>query len=364
MSIVQRATLPQEFFDVTSARLLIQPEPMYLHALLLKMALNASFDPDGLIGLPVAGRDFGAQGEAYASGNSGRLMLSDGLYDQAAIVIPELGKAPGHTVRINRPAFSNSTYTQSSREVASGATISVVPVGVGSDQTNVTLRRFAGPYDQTNARVAPFGIDRFDGSVMQHRPAQIVGLNLKRDFDRTIDTFGVQLFDNATTIVRPNGMASDSTPAIAGDYPFTWALLQSTERQLDELNIPYFPNGKRVMVLHPRQCEQLSTDPTYQRLARYDNSVNPLFKGTYFGSIGTWDIFKSTTLTSVTNGNSVKVYYGQAFGPGAIGAGCGGMPRTAYNTQDNFGETALVIWLWYAGFEVLDSRFIARITTS
>lgn len=363
--LINRASLPQEFFDFWSARLLVQPEPMYLHARLIKMALSASLDVGGLLGLSVPGRQFGGTGDPYQTNpETGRLMLSDGLYDQAFNFVPELGKGPGHTVRINRPVFSNTTYTQASREVASGTTISTTPITISSDQTSVTLRRFAGPYDQTNTRVAPLGIDRFDGSVMLHRPAQIVGLQLVRDFDRTVDKFGVTLFDNATTIVRPAGMTDNNTPAIAGDYPMTWSLMQSTERQLDDLNIPYFPNGKRIMVLHPRQIEQLTLDPTYQRLARYDATVNPLFKGTFVSEIGNWAVFKSTTLTTVSNTNSITVYYGQAFGPGSVGGGIGEMPRVAFNTQDNYGETALVVWLMYAGFEILDSRFIARITTS
>jgi hypothetical protein len=355
MTLVNRASLPQEFFDFWSARLLVQPEPMYLHGKLLKMALSASLDVGGLLGMPISGRQFGGTGDPYQTDpEKGRLVLSDGLYDQSVVFVPELGKGPGHTVRINRPSFTNTTYTQASREVASGTTISVVPIAVSSEQTSVTLRRFAGPYDQTNTRVAPLGIDRFDGSVMLHRPAQITGLNLVRDFDRTLDKFGVTLFDNATTIVRPTGMTSDNSPAVAGDYPMTWSVLQSTERQLDDLNIPTFGNGKRVMVLHPRQ-----------RLARYERDINPLFNGTYVSSVGNWDIFKSTTLTTATaSPSNVTVYYGQAFGPGGIGAGIGDMPRVAYNSQDNYGETALVIWLMYSGFEVLDSRFIARITTS
>lgn len=366
MPQISRATLPQEFFDYYSSALLIQPEPMYLHARLIKMALNASFDVGSQLGLPLAGRQFGGTGEPYQSNpETGRLVLSDGLYDQSLHVVPELGSAPGHTIRINRPSYANTTYTQVSREVAAGTTISTTPVAVGSEQTSITVRRFAGPYDSVNSRVAPYGIDRFDGSVMLHRPAQIVGLNMKRDFDRTLDHFGVLLFDQANTIVRPTGMTDDNTPAVAGDFPFTWRLLQSTERQMDDANIPYFPNGKRVMALHPTQCEQLGNDAEFQRLARYDSTFNPLFNGTYFKTVGTWDLFKSTTLTTATaSPSNVTVRYAQAWGPGAVGCGAGEMPRVAYNSQDNYGETALVIWLWYAGFEVLDSRFIFRITTS
>ncbi len=367
MSLVSRATIPQEFFDTTSMRLLVQPEPMYLHAKLLKMALSASFDGNGgSLGLDIPGRVFGSSGADYQTDvEKGRLLLSDGLYSESVMFVSELGKAPGQTVRINRPAFANTTYTQASREVPANTTISTTPIAVGSEQTSITLRRFAGPYDSVNSRVAPMGVDRFDAKVMMHKPANIVSLNLKRDFDKTLDTFGVKLFDVATTIVRPAGFTSDNDHMEAGDGPMTWRMLQSMERQLDDLSIPYFGNGRRVAVLATRQIEQLTLDPTYQRLARY-NEMNPLFKGTYVSTIGNWDIFKSVTLTTVasTSGALPTVYYGQAFGPGAVGAGAGEMPRCAYNTNDNYGETALIIWLFYAGFEVLDTRFIGRFATS
>jgi hypothetical protein len=365
--LVNRASLPQEFFDITSPRLLLQPEPQFLHARLMKMAMSASFDLGGDLGLPIEGRSFGGNGAPYqTSPEEGRLMISDGIYDQAIMFVPELGKGPGHTIRMNRPSFQNTTYSQAAREVAPGATISVTPIALSSEQTSITIRRFAGPYDQANSRVAPLGVDRFDSKVMLHRAANIAGLNLKRDFDATLDFWGVKLFDQANTIVRPAGFAADNDHLAAGDGPMTWALLQSVERQMDEASIPYFPNGKRAMVLHPRQVEQLTLDPTYQRLTRYTPATNPFFNGTYVGAVGNWEIFKSVTLTKVTSsgGAQPQVYYGQAFGPGAIGAGVGEMPRAAYNTQDNYGETALVIWLFYAGFEVLDSRFIASVRTS
>lgn len=360
---INRATLPQEFFDHWSERLLLQPEPQYLHAKLFKMALGISFNVGSMVGMP--GRQFGGEGAPYQTDpEQGRLIMSDGIYDQAIGVVPELGKRPGHTININRPSFANTTYTQAAREVPSGTTISTSAINVSSEQVPITLKRFGGPYDSTNSRVAPYGIDRFDGSVMLHRPAQVVGLNLTRDFDRTLDSFGVALLDNANSTVRPNGMANDDSAAVAGDYPFSYSLLAKTERTLDDLNVPYFPNGRRAMVLHPLQTEQLGQDAQFNRQAVFERDFNPIFRGTYWKSIGNWDLFKSTTLTSVTNANTISVKYAQAFGPGAIGAGIGEMPRIAYAAEDNYGETALVIWLMYAGFATLDNRFIARITTS
>lgn len=367
MPDLNRAHLPEEFYDVTSTGLLIQPEPKYLHALLFKMAMNVGFNAqnEGLLGFIRDRGGFGNNGAAYQTDvEKGRLSLSDGIYDQAVQFVPELGKTPGHLVRINRPTFQDSTYDQASREVPASTTLSTTPQSLGSDQTSILLKRFGGPFHNASGEIRPIGVDRFDSSVSLHRFAQIVGLNLKRDFDKTLDYWGVKLFDNANTIVRPTGMVNDDTPAVAGDFPFSFSLFAAAERQMDDAHIPTFPNGKRAMVLHPAQCEQLSNDERFNKQSRFEPGMNPLFQGTYWKSVGMWDLFKSTTLTTVTNANSVPVRYAQAFGPGAVGAGMGDVPRVWNSTEDNYGQTAKVLWLWPAGFETLDNRFIARVTTS
>jgi len=363
MPLINRATLPQEFFDITSALLLKQPEPQYLHATLWKMALSASFETDAQLGLMVPGREFGSAGADYGSAEDDRLSLSDGLYDTSLTVIPELGQAPGHTVRLNRPVYANTTYTEASREVPSGTTISTTPQSVTSEQANLTLKRYAGPFDQAHGQVRPYGVGRFDSSVMLHRSAGVAGRHLRRDFDRTLDQFVRTLFDQAATIIRPAGMTNDDTSAAAGSFPFSHSMLVETEANMDDANIPTFPNGKRVMVLSPRQCQQIAQDAQFNRQSVFAPDFNPIFAGTYFRSIGQWDLFKSTTLARPANANTIPIHYAQAWGPGAVGSGIGELPRTAYNTQDNYGEDALVVWLLYAAFGVLDSRFIRRITT-
>ncbi|MHC4181106.1 MAG: hypothetical protein ACYSWU_26715, partial [Planctomycetota bacterium] len=217
--VVNRATLPEEFFDITSAAMLVQPEPQYLHCQLMKAAMAASFEPDAMLGMS-PGRQFGGSGPPYVTAEDGRLTLSDPILSAAVEFVSELGKPPGHTVRLNRVAYTDTTYTEASRTVASGTTISAVPIDVASEQVPVTLKRYAGPYDSDNSRPAPIGVDRFDTSVMLHRPAMVAGATLKRDFDRTLDTFGVNLFDGGT-VHRPNGMAADATPAVVGDYPLS-----------------------------------------------------------------------------------------------------------------------------------------------
>lgn len=363
--MISRATLPAEFFDITSNMLLVQPEPQYLHALLLKMAMSAALDvgPLALPGRPSVGES----GAPYASADSGRLLLADPIYGGAVNFVAELGKGPGHTVRMNRPVFANTTYTQASREVPAGSTISTTPVDLTSEQVSITLKRFAGPYDSSNARVAPFGIDRFDASVSLHSLAKVVGLQLKRDFDRTLDQFGVALFDAVASanVIRPAGMTDDNSSAVAGDFPLDYDTITRVESALDTANIPRFPNGKRVMVLHPNQCAQLVNDPQFARYAEFHRDMNPLFSGSYWKSIGGFDIFKSTTLSTSTNTPAgVTIYKGQAFGPGMVGAGLGELPGVVPSTSDNYGEQALVIWRMYAGFATLDNRFGCSIRTS
>jgi N4-gp56 family major capsid protein len=351
--MLTRATLPQEFYDITSDMLLVQPQKQYLHAILLKSALGVSLNPDNMLGMP--GRQFGASGAEYSSAESDRLMLDDPLLAAAAIAVPELGMEKiGHVVNINRPVYLNTTYTQASREVASGATISTTPVDVSSEQASITLKRFAGPY---SSAVQPLAADRFDSTKAVHKVAGILGKQLKDDFDHTIDAFGVALWDASANKIRPVGMATDDTSAVAGDFPMDFNTISRAEQKLDELNIPYFANGKRCMILSPRQCQQLEDDSQFARYAKEHASVNPLLTQSYYKSVAKFDIYKSNSVTVTANSNSVDIHKGQAFGPGMVGLGCGSLPRTAYSSTDNYGETALVIWLWYAGFATLDNRF-------
>jgi hypothetical protein len=64
--MLTRATLPQEFFDVTSDMLLVQPEPQYLHGLLIKMALAASLNVGDSLGV-TADRAIASKGADYGT---------------------------------------------------------------------------------------------------------------------------------------------------------------------------------------------------------------------------------------------------------------------------------------------------------
>src|ERR1700722_4354046 len=217
-------SLPQEFYDKTDDKLLIQPEPQYLYADLYLGALAASLAPPSDAGLPW--RSITGVGAAYGTpAERDRLRLSSPLFNDLIAAKIDFNAAPGNTMRINRPKYVNTTYTQASRIVASGTTISTVPIAAQSEQTNITLYRFGGPYDATNNRVAPIAIEAFDANMGVHKLVQVAGNTIVRDFHRFIDAVNVVLLDLAATVVYPDGMTADNDATTAGAFPFTYEQL-------------------------------------------------------------------------------------------------------------------------------------------
>jgi hypothetical protein len=372
MPFVARASLGAEFEDRTSPKLLRQPEPQYLYSMLWKIALNASFNPDGG-SLGWRAPDVGSGGAAYPEAEADRAMFEDNIYRDTFVNVSELGQRLGHTIRINRPLFANTTYSQASREVPNGQLISTTPINIGSEQVSVTTKRWAGPYDQVNSNVAPFGVDRFDATKSIHSVSQIVGMQLQRDFDRTIDTFVGALLDLGANTVYANGYTADSqfyggassgglNASGYGEAPFTLALLNQIERTMDNLNLPTFSDGYRALVLPALGIQELKDDPQFIKNAEFHPPINPVLAKSYYKSNGRTHIFKSTTLPTSNNGTAAQtVYHGHAFCPGVLGSGVSTMPRVAKSSADNYGEWALVLWLMDAGFALLDNRFVVDV---
>lgn len=364
MASISRATLPQEFMDIASAILLNQPEPQYLYAMMWKAATGAALTVPGVLGLDLAGRATGADGAAYVSVERDRLMFEDKMVSGLWTVIPELGKGLGEMVRISRPAYTNSTYTQASRDVTN-ATISTTGINVSSDQTSITLRRFAGPYDSNNSRVAPYTVEQFDAAHSMHRIASITGLHMQRDYDRFLEKVTVDLLDAAATVVRPNGFTADTDFVNTASGPLDYRTIAAVERSMDDANIPVFPDGKRHMVLAPAQIEDLLNDAQFARYAKDHKEINPVLNPSYFKTVGNFHIFKSTMLTrDTTTVSGVTINRGHAYGPGVLGSGVGMLPGIRQATDDNYGNQAKLIWQVDAGFTNLDNRFVRSVRSS
>ncbi|HEY2516958.1 MAG TPA: hypothetical protein VGI39_39070 [Polyangiaceae bacterium] len=370
MALVNRASLPEEFFDVTSAMLLVQPEPAYFHALLLKMALSASMKLPfgGPLGLPVPGRPIADGGAAYTSPEYDRLMLAtpDPAYARAVMMPEEITQRVGHTVKLNRPKFGSGGFSLSAREIPSGASISTTAIDVASEQVTLTIKRYGGPYDAVNNNVAPIAVDKFDSTRSVHSESQIVGKHLQRDLDKWVDQVLVAMGNLASVTLWPQSFTADNNSTVAGDMAMDVDTIFRVEETLKNASIPRFPNGKYMGVIGPTDSRQLKNDPQFATYAKdnpYAGSTNPLFQN-FIARVGGIDLFESTSLISTANGNSIQIRSSQFFGAGVFGAGFGRLPETAYNTQDNYGESALVIWLTYLAIGLLDQRFVVNVHTS
>ena len=72
----------------------------------------------------------------------------------------------------------------------------------------------------------------------------------------------------------------------------------------------------------------------------------------------------NTNVTDAVTVSGLTIQHGVMFGPGCVGRASSGPCRTAYSADDNYGETAKVIWLAYEGESLLDNRFTVSVHTN
>jgi hypothetical protein len=358
MGALNRVSMPENFYDITSSMLLTAPEPQYPYAELFKRALKASLEVPGELGVP--GRAIGGNGANYSAADRDRLRLADSLATDIFAATFDFNAMAGSTIRVNRPIFTDSTYTAASRLIAGGTTISTTPISPKSGQNNLTLFRYGGPYDTA---VQPYGIEAFDANMGVHKSASIVGTHMKRDFDKFLDAVWVTLFDLASSSVYPEGMSADNDATTAGSFPFTFEQLGRTQRTMDVANLPTLPDGFRILVLTPVQVEQLGLDGNYNARAKEFPQYSSIFPS-YVSSVKRFHIFQSNTLTTTANSSSIAIQGGQAIAPGAALGGMGRPPRVTPNMQDNYGETQLVIWLADLAFALANNTFVLKVRSS
>ncbi len=361
MADINQVSLPENYFQITSPLLLAQPEDQYLYAKMFMASLGIALGGESSV--VMAGRDMPSTGAPYASHERNQLALANPLMTDVIAAKVDFNGLPGTTVKFNRPKFENTTYTEASREVGLNTSISTNTINAGSEQTSLTLKRFAGPYDQTNSRVAPFGIDRFSAGQGINSLVDMTKKHIIRDFHKFLNAVHVSLLDQASVTVRPQGMVDDNTPTVSTSFGLDFDTLNRAELAADNANLPYFPDGHRILVATSSQLAALKTDSDYLEYAKEYPEYNALFPQ-YVASVGKLHIFRSNTLTTTANSNSVAIHRAHLIAPGALFAGAGGMPRIAPSSDDNYGEVAKVIWLAYLAFGLADSRFVISVRTT
>jgi hypothetical protein len=358
--------------------LLRQPLPIFLFARLWRSAVNASLGfTAGPQGLP--GREVPTQGMPWLTDHEmDALNLGDDLYRAAILNITDQNADLNQVIQLPRPVYETTSYQQIDRHLPSGTVISKKPVAASAETVPVTVKRWGGPLDPTqasakhpNGQVAPVGVESLDALFAVYSLRDVGTLKLKYDFDRTIDTFVQDLFQSASNTTRPRNMVDDTTPQQPGDFPMSMRVIDQAEKDLDDVFCPTFDNGRRMMVLDTTQCLQLGNDRQFARQAEFHRDFNRLYTGTYWKTIGNFDIFKSQTLTKIPTGGAgiggtvnTDIHSGLAFGPGMIGTAMAKLPAVYSSTDDNYEQTQLFLWLFFGGFANLDPRFGTRIRTS
>lgn len=363
---VSRITLPSEFFDRTSAKMLVQPEPQYFWAQLVFMAdAQAQLRRAERLGVS-AERAIAGTGAEPLDFESMRLVLSDNVRGEAIMTTDELAPGKdGHTLRFNRPVFTDSTYTEASRTIAASQSISTTAIDLSAEQVSLTIKRLAGPYG--SASVQPYAVDRFDAEHSVHSLASTVGMHLARDRWKLMDTIVGGHFDTVASgyTLFPgdsnNAITTDASAFVASvtgsQRPFDVETIFRAEEKLQGANIPRFANGAYIAVLTPKQVRQLRSDPAFKQLAVFDSSRNPLARS-FVASIGNVEIYTSSTNTTDSGTvTGVTIQHGVMFGPSKVGYANAGPARVASANEDNYGETAKVVWICYEGFANLDARF-------
>ena len=352
-------TIPQEFQAEFDAQLLAQPEPQYFYAQLVKAALGISLGATMPDMFNFAGVNAGA---AYTDAQRDRLMLeASPIATEIFAAKVDFTRKKGDIVRLNRPKFTDSTYTLASRQLATAQTISTTAINVDSEQSEIQLHRLAGPYG--SSAVQPYGIEAFDSQFSIHSAQGVTALHLQRDFDRVLDTVCRDLLNDGSTAVYPDGMTAVNDATNAGQFPLTYSQITRVSKGMDEANLPKFSTGRRVMVVTPTGKRQLKDDPQFARYADFYKEKNPLFPG-WFATCDEFDMFASNTLSETDNTSSIEIHYGHAIAPGALGIGMGRAPKVAASTDTNYGETIRVIWLADLGFKLFDNRFVKSVRYS
>lgn len=362
-----RLALPAEFYDITSARMLKQPEPQYLYAQLLYLTVrDAEMKRAERLGLTPE-RAIAPTGAPMPPFSENQLVLSEAaqIYAEAIMTTDELVPGTiGHTVRFNRPKFVNSTYTKASRLIGPNATIGTTPITSQDEQTSLTIQRYAGPYD--GSAVNPYAIDKLDSERAVHSLGDRIGLDLYRDRTKWVDTVLATDFALASTAtVYPNDPASalstDASAFITNfDRPMNFEAITRCDQKLREANIPTFANGKYILFMTPQQDKQARNDPRVQRMATFLDDKNPLNAQHFvLGGVDCYSV--NTNVTDATTVSGVTIHKAVMFGPGYYGYASAGPCTVEVSSNDNYGQTVLAIWIAREGFGVLDSRFGAII---
>lgn len=380
---INRLTLPANFHDSVSRRMLTAPIPEFFWNKYLNLAsTQANIEAISAAQMGITpDRSPPEQGAPAAELAQLQLVLNDDSGQSGGILVSDdlSADGSGHTVRFQRPVFSGGSYTVAARRTPSGFQISTTPIDLTTESTSLTLERLSGPYDTVNSRVAPYAIDRRDAKRSIISLTKLAAQALAYDRAKLVDSILNSACDTvvAATLTAARGgvgasyvnfvipgegrKTAKAEMTAPGSSPMDLETLLRAENVLDNRGAPRLANGKRMVVLRTEAAKQLLLDPDFREYAKLGQS-EPQSKNPLFNSLAavtpTMMIYRSSTLTqdtSTVSGNTIN--QGIMFGLEIFGYGVGEEVNVPASTSDNYGNQALFIWQSMEAFGIMNTDY-------
>lgn len=366
---ISKLNLPAEFWDKTSARLLLPPEPEYIwaralfasaQAAELKMGEGTPFGPTSERKLPQTGDAVADNvGDVVQSFYSRDFMLGE------AMVVEDFTAQPGQTVKMNRVVYQDTTYTTASRRVTRGV-VATTGQDITQEQVSITIERYMGPYNSVTSAVGPRYVEEFDARRYPvHQLAGLVSNDLRRDRFKFVDSVVGTIFCTGAATTGyvypgdPNFALTTDNSAFntQGDKTLELETMLRAEQRARDNKIPRFSNGRWKAVLSSKQAKDLLTSPAWQRAVAFHVEKSGAFEG-QIGALPETDVFVSQTNPTATANSTITVQLGCLFGPGVMGFALAMPVEVREDDNTNFKQRVGVVWVADEGYEVLDNRFL------
>jgi N4-gp56 family major capsid protein len=374
------ATTPSEFQDRLAQQLLLQPDGDFLFArwafgaaLAAQMAGDDSFDVLQMElreGRATQGGALANMIQAMSAGMGGPLVLASMTFPGLVVMVQE-AKMPGETIKINRPKYVDGATTEANRRIGGATRIfgtNTQPINF--EQVDVTIVQYGGPGD-SNGNIVPIAVARFAQNRSAHDLLANVGLQLRRDRWKFVDDLLMtRLIAAAVATYYGGGVSSTSAFTAQGAEPMSYDLLVDLGEGMRTRKVPPVDgSGRYIAVLDTHQISDLKKDPSYTKLAKEIDDLNPL-RGLFPGAISTIESFyvcesnRMPRLSNIGSPGNLTGYQGLVLSGGALGWGSAEGARLLRDKDDDGGRFGQYAWEAYEGWEVLDRNFVQKVITT
>jgi len=178
---------------------------------------------------------------------------------------------------------------------------------------------------------------------------------------QTLDKIAMNELTNGTNVIYAGGVASRD--ALDGTKKLTKAEIRKAVIQLERANIPKFPDGYYVCIIHPDKLLDLFTDTELITLSMVKR--DPIEKG-YIGEFFGVKFISTTAVPIVKNSMGQDVYMTIVLGDNAYGVVDidGNTLQTVYTNMDKLGRVKTVGWRAFYAVKRLYEPAIVRIESN